>query len=195
MPAPIFHNQLTNLTLITGGARSGKSAFAEKMAASSAGQVVYIATMSIGRGDDESVVRVNRHKSRRPELWRTIEEPVHLAREISSLPSDTSVCLIDCLSLWLANLLPQLDEDQPSCDLPEIERSIDEDCSRLLEAIAGKPTIQFIIVTNEVGSGIVPANVVARVYRDLLGTLNQTVARASERVWLCCVGLQLALKA
>ncbi len=187
-------DSLDNLVLITGGARSGKSTFAESSARALNGHVVYIATMCVDAADGESIVRVDRHKSRRPSDWKTIEEPVDIALQIDGLGNDVQVCLIDCLSLWLANLLPHLDDEIGNDEFIAIERKISDRGSELLKSIADKPRIQFIIVTNEVGFGIVPTNVVARFYRDLLGTLNQKVAAAAGRVWLCCVGLQLPLK-
>lgn len=198
MDTPEGINDLQNLTLITGGARSGKSAYAEAIARSIDGHVVYIATMTSGGADGESVLRINKHKSRRPGEWQTIEEPVNLAGQISRLPENTHLCLIDCLSLWIANLLPVIDEGQTAQaterEYEQIEKTIAEKCTQLLQEIKGKSKINFVIVTNEVGSGIVPNNLVARLYRDLLGTLNQTVARSAGRVWLCCVGLQISLK-
>jgi adenosylcobinamide kinase/adenosylcobinamide-phosphate guanylyltransferase len=187
--------ELSNLTLITGGARSGKSTYAESLAQGLAARVVYIATMPAGGADGESSERIEKHQARRPQDWQTIEEPIALAAAIENLPDISSVCLIDCLSLWLANCLPHLDESGGSNDFTAIENLMDTRCRELLQAIGGKPNVQFILVTNEVGSGIVPHNVVARLYRDLLGTLNQTVARSAARVWLCCVGLRLSLKA
>lgn len=186
--------ELANLAMITGGARSGKSAFAETIVSGISGHVVYIATMKAGGTDGESVARIDKHKSRRPEEWQTIEEPYELARQIRDLKSDVSTCLIDCLSLWLANSLPHIEESILPHAMREIEKSIDSKIDELLQAVADKPKINFVIVTNEVGSGIVPVNVVARLYRDLLGTLNQSVARRAKRVWLCCVGLQIVLK-
>ena len=109
MSAPEDFSELNNLTLITGGARSGKSAYAESIAKFNGGHVVYIATMNFGGVDGESALRINRHKARRPEHWQTIEEPIDLASQISRLGYETKVCLIDCLSLWVANLLPQID--------------------------------------------------------------------------------------
>lgn len=189
--------ELSNLTLITGGARSGKSTYAEALAKSLASSVTYIATMRAGGADGESAMRIEKHQARRPSDWETIEEPLELAARIRTFSDSdiSSVCLIDCLSLWLANCLPHLDESGGDNNFATVESDIDARCQELLEAISSKPNIQFIVVTNEVGSGIVPHNVVARFYRDLLGNLNQSFARAASRVWLCCVGLQLSLKA
>ncbi len=194
MEEHLKHPELANLALITGGARSGKSAFAEQIVSDTAGHVVYIATMRAGGTDGESVARINKHKSRRPEQWQTIEEPYELARQIEGLKSNVSICLIDCLSLWLANSLPHIEESILPQAMREVEKSIESKTDELLQTIADKPDIDFVLVTNEVGSGIVPVNVVARLYRDLLGTLNQHVARRAKRAWLCCVGIQIVLK-
>ncbi len=189
--------EIANLALITGGARSGKSAFAERIASDTAGHVVYIATMHAGGADGESAARIEKHRSRRPTAWQTIEEPHELALQIQNLKDNVSLCLIDCLSLWLANSLPHIEDPAKDSDMQvsqEAEKTIEAKTAALLTAIIGRPSIDFVIVTNEVGSGIVPANVVARLYRDLLGTLNQNIARRARRVWLCCVGIELVLK-
>ena len=186
--------ELANLALITGGARSGKSAFAERIASDASGHVVYIATMRAGGADGESAARIEKHKRRRPSAWHTIEEPYELARQIRALKSDVTICLIDCLSLWLANLLPHIEESNLDYALTESEKMMDSKTAELLECIANMPTVNFIVVTNEVGSGIVPVNIVARLYRDMLGTLNQNIARRAKRAWLCCVGIEIVLK-
>lgn len=186
--------ELANLALITGGARSGKSAFAERIASDTSGHVVYIATMRTGGADGESEARIEKHKRRRPSAWHTIEEPYEIARQIRALKSDVTICLIDCLSLWLANLLPHIEESNLDYALKESEKMIDSKTAELLECIANMPAVNFIVVTNEVGSGIVPVNVVARLYRDLLGTLNQNMAQRAKRAWLCCVGIEIVLK-
>ncbi len=183
---------LKNLTLITGGARSGKSDFAERLAKAQSGNVIYVATMGIMPDDAEVGERIARHQVRRPVEWLTIEEPVLLPECISKLAPDSKVCLVDCLSLWVSNIL--LAHPQDASHHATCEKLVAERVAALLSAIRAKPTTTFFIVTNEVGSGIVPENKLARTFRDILGAANQVVAGSACQVWLSCVGLQLRLK-
>lgn len=181
-----------NLTLITGGARSGKSAFAEALANSDGGKVLYIATMEEIVEDSEALERIKRHRERRPLTWSTVEVPFDVDQAVSKISKDTDVCLIDCLSLYVSNMLLALDEKSTSAK--ELEDPIQEAASNLLAAMSNRPEIRFIVVTNEVGWGIVPEHKLARSYRDLLGFTNQQFAHAAGEVWLSCVGLQVKLK-
>jgi adenosylcobinamide kinase / adenosylcobinamide-phosphate guanylyltransferase len=183
---------LKNLTLITGGARSGKSDFAERLARAQNGTVLYLATMGIMFDDAEASERILRHKARRPVNWQTVEEPLRLPECVSELEPDLSVCLIDCLSLWISNML--LSDSTEDLPLGSCEELVQKRVLALLAEIEAKPSTVFIVVTNEVGSGIVPENKLARTFRDLLGLANQTIALAASEVWLSCVGLQLRLK-
>lgn len=184
--------EVKNLALITGGARSGKSAFAELLADRVGGEVLYIATMEEVIGDHEAIQRITRHRERRPVSWKTIETPFDVHEEIDNMPQDTNVCLIDCLSLYVSNMLLLLDSKTES--FSEMQQSINEAATKLLAAMARRKATEFIVVTNEVGWGIVPEHKLARSYRDLLGVVNQDFARAAGRVWLCCTGLQIKLK-
>ncbi|MBS1956763.1 MAG: bifunctional adenosylcobinamide kinase/adenosylcobinamide-phosphate guanylyltransferase [Cyanobacteria bacterium SZAS-4] len=181
-----------NLTLITGGARSGKSAFAEALANSDGGKVLYIATMEEIVEDSEALERIKRHRERRPLSWSTVEVPFDVDQAVAKISKDTDVCLIDCLSLYVSNMLLALDEKSTSAK--ELEDPIQEAASKLLTAMSNRPEIRFIVVTNEVGWGIVPEHKLARSYRDLLGFTNQQFAHAASEVWLSCVGLQVKLK-
>jgi adenosylcobinamide kinase / adenosylcobinamide-phosphate guanylyltransferase len=181
-----------NLALITGGARSGKSSFAEMLADRSGEQVLYIATMEEIIDDGEAVERIERHRERRPNSWRTLEVPFHVHTAIAEIPKGTAVCLIDCLSLYVSNMLLVLHEKTDSAQ--ELEDLIQEAAVKLLMAMSKRPDIRFIVVTNEVGWGIVPEHKLARTYRDLLGIVNQQFAQSAGEVWLSCVGLQLKLK-
>ncbi|MBC7998337.1 MAG: bifunctional adenosylcobinamide kinase/adenosylcobinamide-phosphate guanylyltransferase [Leptolyngbya sp.] len=183
---------LKNLTLITGGARSGKSLLAEQLALAGQRPVVYLATMEELKDDAESVIRINLHRSRRPSNWHTIEAPNNLSEVITSLENKQQTCIIDCLSLLVSNILLKADalgegllpaRDKVACEVESV-----------LEAINTKPEITFLTVTNEVGSGIVPENALARSYRDLLGESNQTFARQAATVYFTCVGLNIKLK-
>jgi adenosylcobinamide kinase / adenosylcobinamide-phosphate guanylyltransferase len=180
-----------NLTLITGGARSGKSAFAEALANAHNGRVLYVATMEEVVDDNEAVERIKRHRERRPQSWETIERPFEVDQTVAGMPLDTQVCLLDCLSLYVSNMLLALES---KCTTAELESQIFGAGSKLLDEMRSKSGTRFIVVTNEVGWGIVPQHKLARIYRDLLGLVNQQFARAAGEVWLSCVGLQIKLK-
>lgn len=164
--------------LVTGGARSGKSAFAENLVTATGEQVTYIAT---GEAlDPEMTRRIAHHRERRPKEWVTMEEPLHLA---GALTGATATVIVDCLSLWVSNQLMVHRSDD------EILASTDT-----LVAAAGLHRGLVVFVTNEVGSGIVPDNELARRYRDLLGWVNQRVAHAATDAWLLASGLPVRLK-
>lgn len=192
MSNPAALAPLNNLTLITGGARSGKSRFAETLAGERGGPVIYVATMAAVASDDESVERIKKHRQRRPEQWRTVELQLDIHKELAGKIQESSVCLIDCLSLYVSNML--LDYSAAGMSANDVEEAISTAASDLLAVIGRFPQVQFIVVTNEVGWGVVPENGLARAYRDLLGFTNQQFAQAAGAVWLCCAGLQLALK-
>jgi len=186
------HKDLKNLTLITGGARSGKSLFAEKIAIARNGSVVYVATMQRYPNDNEAGARIDMHRARRPALWTTIEEPFDLAKTICELNGSERVCLIDCLSLWVSNVLLSAGDHHEV--LRAQEQTLLLNSGAVISAIAQQSEIEFIVVTNEVGAGIVPDNLLARAFRDALGTVNQEFARSAQEVWLTCVGLPHRLK-
>ncbi len=191
-------SELVKLTVITGGARSGKSALAEKMAADTGLAVVYFATMGKIDHDLEAHDRIALHTKRRPTEWRTIEEPLMLSKVITELPGDDNapiLCLIDCLSLFVSNLLlsiPYTIEDNNV--RRELEANLLKDVDDFLSAIGSRSDLRFIVVTNEVGSGIVPDNHLARSYRDMLGLANQKIAAQADQVYLSVSGLALKLK-
>ncbi len=182
----------SNLTLITGGARSGKSLLAEQLGRESNLPVVYLATMEEMHDDAETVMRIGLHRSRRPPDWTTIEAPYNLSSAILELPPKNQTCIIDCLSLLVSNLL--LKTNGEGARLPEARSQVSEEIAKVLSAIGKREDINFLAVTNEVGSGIVPENALARSYRDLLGETNQTVAGAANSVFFMCSGLKLKLK-
>jgi adenosylcobinamide kinase/adenosylcobinamide-phosphate guanylyltransferase len=163
--------------LITGGARSGKSSFAEKRTLSYGTPVLYIATAQAF--DEEMENRIQLHQQRRGDEWRTISEPLAIANILTSLDRQ-GACLVDCLTLWLSNLI-------------FAEEDISKATSSLIEAIATRRD-PVILVTNEVGGGIVPENALARRFRDEAGRLNQIVAEAVDEVYTCISGIPLKLK-
>jgi adenosylcobinamide kinase / adenosylcobinamide-phosphate guanylyltransferase len=161
-----------HLTLVLGGARSGKSRCAESIAMSSPPPWTYIATAE--SLDDEMAARIAHHKSRRSHDWRTIDAPLDLAGALTALPR-SAVVLVDCLTLWLSNLMLA-------------ERDIDAETLRLEQAMLAHRA-PLVLVSNEVGLGIVPENALARRFRDCQGHLNQQVAARADRVILVVAGL------
>jgi adenosylcobinamide kinase/adenosylcobinamide-phosphate guanylyltransferase len=162
-----------------GGARSGKSRYAERSALESVLEVVYIATAEAK--DEEMAERIEHHRRRRPAGWRSIEEPLELAATLQALASPGRFLLVDCLTLWLSNLLASGE------DRWQHERS---DLLHALPALAGR----ICLVSNEVGHGIVPVNPLARRFVDEAGRLHQDLAAVCERVVWMIAGLPQILK-
>ena len=171
------------LVLFTGGARSGKSTRAEQYAARLSQRVTYVATAEAG--DDEMRARIAQHQRNRPAQWRTLERPLAAATALAELETG-AVALLDCLSLLVSNLL-LAHEDDPA---PAVEREV----AAILDT-AWERELTLIVVTNEVGMGIVPAYALGRSYRDLLGRANQQVAAAADEVYLVVCGIPVELKA
>lgn len=167
------------LTLLLGGARSGKSALAVRMGKSWGGPVVVVATGE--SRDEEMAEKIKRHRAARPPQWETMEEPAELTRALSEVQSKAFV-IVDCLTLWVSNLIERnLGEE-------EIERRAREAAS--IAAARQSPTV---VVSNEVGTGIVPANALARQFRNLLGQVNVIWAEAAERSLFMVAGKTLPL--
>lgn len=165
-------------TLVLGGARSGKSVFAERLVAQSGLDAVYIAT---GQAyDDEMNERIATHKERRGSIWTTVEEPLDLTGALAAHAGEERAVLVDCLTLWLTNLMMA-------------ERDITAETARLVAAIPELPGM-VLFVSNEVGLGIVPENRMAREFRDHAGRLNQAIAAAADEVYFIAAGLPLKMK-
>jgi len=177
---------------VTGGARSGKSRFAERLAtqrAEAGAVVIYLATME--PLDDELRERVARHRADRPASWATVEAPLVIAEALQGI-EDRACVLLDCLSLWVSNRLMPLG-DSPSLEaVDRLESELDGELTRLLE-FAEARTGALIVVSNEVGGGVVPETPLGRVYRDLLGRANQRIAAGAVRAWLLVAGRPLEL--
>jgi adenosylcobinamide kinase/adenosylcobinamide-phosphate guanylyltransferase len=168
------------ITLVLGGARSGKSRYAQQIAERAA-TVLYVATAE-ARDDAEMRTKIARHRADRPDIWRTEEEPVQLARVIRDARED--LVLVDCLTIFAANLLERFGE-RVTVDHEEVAAL----CDALCEA-----TCDVVMVSNETGSGVVPEYALGRRYRDLLGEINQQIAAVSGNVVYMVAGLPLLLK-
>jgi adenosylcobinamide kinase/adenosylcobinamide-phosphate guanylyltransferase len=174
-------SRLQSATLVLGGARSGKSRHAEALVAARAGahgRLIYVATAAAG--DAEMAQRIAEHQARRGARWTTVEAPLALAAALRAQACAEAPILVDCLTLWLSNLMLA-------------ERDIDAATTDLLDALAQR-TSPVVLVSNEVGLGIVPDNALARRFRDAAGILNQRVAAACGTVILMTAGLPLTLK-
>ena len=178
---------MARVSLITGGARSGKSRYALRLSSETEGARAFVATCQAG--DEEMQERIRRHRETRENTgWNTIEEPVELASVLSAYP-EYRLMLVDCLTLWISNLMGRAEEAGMELTEEEIERR----CRALLTACEGREGA-VVFVTNEVGDGIVPANPMARRYRDLVGRCNQTMAAGAADVTLVTCGIPMKLK-
>ena len=194
--AAIIPLSTPRLILILGGARSGKSAFAEQLAASSGQSIAFIATATAG--DDEMRARIARHRASRPAHWHTIEEPFDLAGAVQHAATLADVLLLDCITLWLSNYLSRQDETNDRAigtSNPLFDAAATQEIQNLLAAFASlDPCKTLIVITNEVGLGIVPAYPLGRLYRDTLGLVNQRLAEAAQRVYLLIAGIAVDIK-
>jgi adenosylcobinamide kinase/adenosylcobinamide-phosphate guanylyltransferase len=166
-----------SLTFLVGGARSGKSALAVALAATWQGPVTVIATGEAG--DDEMAERIRLHRAERPKEWTTVEEPLELESALAAVPVGAAV-IVDCLSFWVANLLERGDDV--------------ETCSERAIASARTRSAPMVVVSNEVGLGVVPVSELGRRYRDVLGRVNQQWAAAADEAALVVAGRKLRLQ-
>jgi adenosylcobinamide kinase / adenosylcobinamide-phosphate guanylyltransferase len=173
----VTHSTIPHLTLVLGGARSGKSRYAEDLIAAVRPPWVFVATAE--PGDAEMAERIAAHRSRRGKSWQTIEAPHDLPAALAAVAADTPV-LVDCLTLWLSNRM--LAGADPEAEIAG------------LEAALGGCRAPVVLVSNEVGFGIVPDNELARRFRDLQGCLNQQIAAHAQRVVLMVAGLPIVVK-
>jgi adenosylcobinamide kinase/adenosylcobinamide-phosphate guanylyltransferase len=174
-------------TLITGGARSGKSRMAQELARKASGLVLFVATAEVG--DEEMKRRIEAHRKNRPADWTTLEVTTHIGRKITANIGRAKTVIIDCITLLINNIFQQhkgtadaLLEKEAEAEIKELISCIDHSSAR------------FIIVTNEVGFGIVPADRVSRLYRDLLGKANQMLAEHADEVILMVAGIPTIVK-
>lgn len=176
------------IVLVTGGARSGKSSFAEKYVAKQGEHIAYIATAQVL--DDEMRFRVDLHQQRRPDNWQTFEAPFDAHEAIARAAVDHDAILFDCMTLYMSNILFSL----PAIDDSARNYAVIKEKVALLIAAAQRSSGTVVFVTNEVGSGIVPENHLAREYRDLAGLANQMVAAAADKVFLVVSGIPVDIK-
>jgi len=175
---PLPTSSLVPVTLVLGGARSGKSRHAEALVASQPGPCIYLATAQAG--DNEMAARIADHRARRGPRWTTVEEPLDLAGALARNCGPDRAVLVDCLTLWLSNLLGA-------------ERDVAAECERLLAVLPGLAG-PVVFVSNEVGQGVVPDNALARAFIDHAGRLHQDLAQAAQRVVFMTAGLPQEIK-
>ena len=178
---------MPKLILLLGGARSGKSTLAERMAAELGSDVLYVATAQAF--DDEMRDRIATHQEARPQGWHTLEAPLRIAEQLRDMTL-SPVVLVDCITVLAANVLLTLPED---CPQSEANQAILGEIEALL-AVQQTSNSTWIAVSNEVGMGVVPPSRLGRLYRDALGAANQQLAKAADEVYLLVAGLPWRLK-
>lgn len=178
------------LTLILGGARSGKSTLAEKLAKQRGNRVIYVATAVAF--DDEMATRIKNHRGKRPQSWITVETPTGISEAVQDHLDETDVILLDCLTLLVNNLFMKISGDPNHLDEAQFAAVVEAEIEAILQVIEGSP-VAWIIVSNEVGMGLVPPYPLGRVYRDLLGYANQRLAAIADEVYLMVAGIGLPL--
>ena len=171
--------------LITGGARAGKSSYAQKLAAEIGEKVLFVATAEAK--DEDMRLRIEKHKKSRPSYWKTLEAPKDVASVIESAGGGYSVVIIDCITMLVSNVM--LGAENETSAESEILKEIDA----LINVMKTSPAT-FILVSNEVGLGIVPDNELSRNYRDLLGRANQLIASYADGVYLLVAGIPVKIK-
>jgi adenosylcobinamide kinase/adenosylcobinamide-phosphate guanylyltransferase len=178
--------------LITGGARSGKSTLAQDLATKSGKSVLFVATAQAG--DEEMRRRIEDHRRTRPTGWRTLEVPAQVGMSIIREIGDSQLVLVDCITLMVSNAMVEfLSADGSDVDEGACEKGVCAEIEGLVKCLK-EVKADFIIVTNEVGLGLVPDNKLGRVYRDLLGKANQVLAVASDEVYFMVAGLPVRIK-
>ncbi len=176
------------LILVTGGARSGKSSFAEQYAARHGRRIAYIATSQVL--DEEMKFRVGLHRGRRPADWDTYEAPFDVHEAVREAAAGHDMLLLDCLTVYISNLLCSREDAEDQAGNYEL---VKEACDKLVAAVQSG-SASLVVVTNEVGDGIVPVNRLAREFRDLAGLANQLLARQAEEVFLVTAGIPVNIK-
>lgn len=181
------------MILITGGARSGKSMFAEKLAKEKGNKILYIATAIAF--DEEMKIRIKKHKEVRPATWTTYEGYSNLKTVIYKNEGIYSCILLDCVTIMLTNLMIDFigRKDAGEIDFLELEKMILQEIEELLEACQ-KTNAPMIFVTNEIGMGIVPESQISRHFRDIAGKVNQRIAKEAQKVYFVVSGIPVCIK-
>lgn len=174
--------------LLTGGARSGKSSKAQELAAKTGGAVLFVATATAG--DDEMQQRIEMHRKSRPKDWKTLEVTSNLASEITKNIGSEKTVIVDCITLLVNNIFEQCGATPNPV---AVEKAVTAELNELIKCMK-KSRANFIIVTNEVGLGIVPGDRVSRFYRDLLGKANQILAASVDEVYFMVAGIAISVK-
>ena len=183
--------RLVNI-LIIGGARSGKSRFAQEIALKSGKPVLFVATAEAG--DEEMRRRIEEHRKTRPTAWNTLEVTTHIGSQIRKKFGGAEVIIVDCITLLVNNIFSQYsDQNGEPAEASLIEQKVTSEINELLKCISHIDA-SFIIVTNEVGLGVVPATRMGRLYRDLLAKANRMLAQAADEVYLMVAGLPQLIK-
>ena len=186
------HKLSKRCVLITGGARSGKSRFAQELAVRVNEPVLFVATAQAG--DEEMQERIQRHKKARPASWNTLEATTNIGSQISQEIAGARVVIIDCIALLVNNVFNQYsDPSGEQTAAPLIEEKVIGEINELVECI-NKNDARFIIVTNEIGLGLVPISRIGRLYRDVMGKANQRLAQEAEEVYVMLAGLPVQIK-
>ena len=182
----------SQIILCSGGARSGKSEFAERLALATKGLKAYVAT---GQAFDEEMVdRIKKHQERRGEIWNNFEVPLHLADEWENISKSADVILIDCLTMFTTNHMMAHGSIRGQDDANRLEQTILSELNLLLDSIQSCEGKTVIFVTNEIGLGIVPDNKLARYFRDIAGRVNRAVASVADKLYLTISGVTIELK-
>ena len=179
--------------LITGGARSGKSHFTQEFALRSGKAVLFVATAVAG--DEEMRQRIEEHRRTRPTAWSTLEVTTHVGNQILQKIGGAQVVIVDCITLLVNNIFSQYaDQTGKQVNASLVENEVTSEINELVDCVNRLDASSFIIVTNEVGMDLVPANKTGRLYRDLLGKANQFLAQRADEVYLMVAGLPLPIK-
>lgn len=182
----------SQIILCSGGARSGKSEFAERLALVIKGPKAYVAT---GQAFDEEMVdRIKKHQERRGKIWNNFEVPLHLADEWENISQSADVILIDCLTMFTTNHMMAYGSIRGQEDANRLEQTILSELDTLLDSIQSCEDKTVIFVTNEIGLGIVPDNKLARYFRDIAGRVNRAVASVADKLYLTISGVTIELK-
>ncbi|MCX7747641.1 MAG: bifunctional adenosylcobinamide kinase/adenosylcobinamide-phosphate guanylyltransferase [Clostridia bacterium] len=180
--------------LVTGGARSGKSSFAEETVKSFGERILYIATAI--PFDEEMKLRVEKHKARRPSNWDTLEKYKEFDTQMESHLTGKSGVLLDCITVMITNIMMEMNvkwDEIRKEDIKNVENCVYREVEKLMELIK-RTSVEFVLVTNEVGMGIVPEYPISRLFRDIAGRVNQMLAKNAREVYLCVSGISVKIK-